>query len=159
MTREAVIVAAKRTAVGKSKKGTTRNWRSDDMAATVIKALMAEVGDKLDPQEIDDVIIGCAMPEGSQGLNFARSISILAGLPVDPDAGMQPRGYRLLSRVPRLGDELIHTIVGQFGNLQKIMRVTPSELAEVTGMGESRARAVKENLARLAESSILDRYA
>jgi acetyl-CoA acyltransferase len=83
MTREAVIVAAKRTAVGKSKKGTTRNWRSDDMAASVIKALMAEVGDKLDPQEIDDVIIGCAMPEGSQGLNFARSISILAGLPVD----------------------------------------------------------------------------
>ena len=83
MTREAVIVAAKRTAVGKSKKGTTRNWRSDDMAASVIKALLAEVGDKLDPQEIDDVIIGCAMPEGSQGLNFARSISILAGLPVD----------------------------------------------------------------------------
>ena len=83
MTREAVIVAAKRTAVGKSKKGTTRNWRSDDMAASVIKALLAEVGDKLDPQEIDDVIIGCAMPEGAQGLNFARSISILAGLPVD----------------------------------------------------------------------------
>jgi acetyl-CoA acyltransferase len=83
MTREAVIVAAKRTAVGKSKKGTTRNWRSDDMAASVIKALLAEVGDKLDPNEIDDVIIGCAMPEGSQGLNFARSISILAGLPVD----------------------------------------------------------------------------
>jgi acetyl-CoA acyltransferase len=83
MTREAVIVAARRTAVGKSKKGVTRNWRSDDMAASVIKALLAEVGDKLDPQEIDDVIIGCAMPEGSQGLNFARSISILAGLPVD----------------------------------------------------------------------------
>lgn len=83
MTREAVIVAAKRTAVGKSKKGTTRNWRSDDMAAAVIRALMAETGGALDPQEIDDVIIGCAMPEGVQGLNFARSIAIRAGLPVE----------------------------------------------------------------------------
>jgi acetyl-CoA acyltransferase len=87
MTREAVIVAAKRTAVGKSKRGTTRNWRSDEMAATVIQALLAEMGGALDPQEIDDVIIGCAMPEGVQGLNFARSIAIRAGLPVDV-AGM-----------------------------------------------------------------------
>ncbi|PID84839.1 MAG: acetyl-CoA C-acyltransferase [Chloroflexi bacterium] len=83
MTREAVIVAAKRTAVGKSKRGTTRNWRSDEMAAAVIKALMAEVDGKLAPKMIDDVIIGCAMPEGVQGLNFARSIAIRAGLPVD----------------------------------------------------------------------------
>ena len=58
MTREAVIVAAKRTAVGKSKRGVTRNWRSDDMAAAVIRALMAETGGVLDPMEIDDVIIG-----------------------------------------------------------------------------------------------------
>ena len=56
MTREAVIVAARRTAVGKSKKGTTRNWRSDDMAAAVIRALMADVGQALDPQEIDDAV-------------------------------------------------------------------------------------------------------
>jgi acetyl-CoA acyltransferase len=83
MTREAVIVAARRTAVGKSKRGVTRNWRSDDMAAAVIRALMAEVGGALDPLEIDDVIIGCAMPEGVQGLNFARSIAIRAGLPVE----------------------------------------------------------------------------
>lgn len=83
MTREAVIVAARRTAVGKSKRGTTRNWRSDDMAAAVIRALMAEMGDALDPMEIDDVVMGCAMPEGPQGLNFARSIAIQAGLPVE----------------------------------------------------------------------------
>jgi acetyl-CoA acyltransferase len=83
MTREAVIVAARRTAVGKSKKGVTRNWRSDDMAAAVIKALLEDVGAALDPQEVDDVIIGCAMPEGVQGLNFARAIAIRAGLPVD----------------------------------------------------------------------------
>lgn len=81
--REAVIVAASRTAVGKGKRGTTRNVRSDDMAATVIKDLLAQTKDKLDPEQIDDIIIGCAMPEGAQGLNFARSIGVLSGLPID----------------------------------------------------------------------------
>ncbi len=82
MTREAVIVAISRTAVGKSKKGTTRNWRSDEMAAAVIKDLLQKA-EALDPAEVDDVIIGCAMPEGAQGLNFGRSIALRAGLPVD----------------------------------------------------------------------------
>ena len=82
----------------------------------------------------------------------------LTGAAYDPDGPLQPRGFRLLARVPRLGEDTISQIVEHFGNLQKIMRVTPVELAEVTGMGESRARGVKENLARLAESSILDRY-
>lgn len=84
--REAVIVAASRTAVGKSKRGTTRNLRSDDMAAAVIRDLMAQTEGRLDPMLIDDVIIGCAMPEGAQGLNFARSIGILSGLPVEVPA-------------------------------------------------------------------------
>ncbi|HID53520.1 MAG TPA: acetyl-CoA C-acyltransferase, partial [Anaerolineae bacterium] len=82
MTREAVIVAISRTAVGKSKKGTTRNWRSDEMAAAVIKDLMKKA-EALNPTDIDDVIIGCAMPEGAQGLNFGRSIALRAGLPVE----------------------------------------------------------------------------
>ena len=82
MTREAVIVAASRTAVGKAKRGTTRNWRSDEMAAAVIQELMRQA-EGLDPQDIDDVIMGCAMPEGAQGLNFARTIALRAGLPVD----------------------------------------------------------------------------
>ncbi|MBP9502811.1 MAG: acetyl-CoA C-acyltransferase [Candidatus Promineofilum sp.] len=82
MTREAVIVAGSRTAVGKSKRGTTRNWRSDEMAAAVIQDLMRKAP-ALDPAEIDDVIIGCAMPEGAQGLNFARTIALRAGLPVE----------------------------------------------------------------------------
>jgi acetyl-CoA acyltransferase len=81
--REAVIVAAARTAVGKAKKGVTRNVRSDDMAAAVINDLFRQTEGKLDPAEVDDVIIGCAMPEGSQGLNFARVISLRAGLPVE----------------------------------------------------------------------------
>ena len=81
--REAVIVAASRTAVGKAKKGVSRSARSDDMAAVVIEDLMRQTGGKLDPYEIDDVSIGCAMPEGSQGLNFARVIGLRAGLPVE----------------------------------------------------------------------------
>ncbi len=81
--REAVIVAMSRTAVGKSKKGVTRSTRSDEMAAVVIGDLMQQTGGRLDPNEIDDVIIGCAMPEGAQGLNFARVISLRAGLPVE----------------------------------------------------------------------------
>ena len=82
MTREALIVAGSRTAVGKSKRGTTRNWCSDDMAAAVIQDILRKAP-ALDPAEIDDVIIGCAMPEGAQGLNFARSIALRAGLPVE----------------------------------------------------------------------------
>ena len=81
--RQAVIVAASRTAVGKAVRGNTRNARSDDMAAAVIADLLAKAGDRLDPQDIDDVIMGCAMPEGSQGMNFARVIALRAGLPVD----------------------------------------------------------------------------
>jgi acetyl-CoA acyltransferase len=82
MSREAVIVAGLRTAVGKARRGTTQNWRSDEMAAAVVKALLARLPG-LDPAQVDDVVIGCAMPESSQGLNFARSIALRAGLPVD----------------------------------------------------------------------------
>jgi acetyl-CoA acyltransferase len=81
--REAVIVAATRTAVGKARRGVTANSRSDEMAAAVITELMKQTDGKLEPAEIDDVIIGCAMPEGSQGLNFARVIALRSGLPVD----------------------------------------------------------------------------
>src|SRR5215468_1552834 len=83
MVREAVIVAAARTAVGKAKKGTTKDTRADEMAVAVINDIMRQVGDRLDPTLIDDVSLGCAMPEGSQGLNMARLITLRAGLPVD----------------------------------------------------------------------------
>jgi acetyl-CoA acyltransferase len=84
--REAVIVAATRTAVGKAKRGTTRHVRSDDMAATVIRELLRQTEDRLDPALIDDVIIGCAMPESAQGLNMARQIVFRSELPVDVPA-------------------------------------------------------------------------
>ena len=79
--REAVIVEGVRTAVGRAKKGTTRNARAEDMMATVIQELLART--EIDPMEIEDVIVGCAMPEASQGLNIARQVVLRSGLPVD----------------------------------------------------------------------------
>jgi acetyl-CoA acyltransferase len=78
--REAVIVAATRTAVGKAPNGTLRETRPDEMAAAVIAELMKRVP-TLKPDEIEDVIIGCAFPEGEQGLNMARVAAMRAGLP------------------------------------------------------------------------------
>ncbi len=82
---DAVIVSAVRTAVGKAPKGTLSTVRPDEMAATVIaEALKRAPG--LDPAEVDDVILGCAMPEGEQGLNVARIASLRAGVPVEASA-------------------------------------------------------------------------
>ncbi len=83
--RDAVIVSAVRTAVGKAPKGTLRDTRPDEMGAAVIKEALARVPG-LDPSEIEDVIMGCAMPEAEQGMNVARSAAIRAGLPVGTSA-------------------------------------------------------------------------
>ncbi|HVA17005.1 MAG TPA: acetyl-CoA C-acyltransferase [Candidatus Dormibacteraeota bacterium] len=83
--REAVIVSSVRTAVGKAFKGTLRAARPDDLAATVMREAIARVPG-LDPKEIEDVILGCAMPEAEQGMNVARIASIRAGLPVEASA-------------------------------------------------------------------------
>jgi len=69
-----------------------------------------------------------------------------------------PRGYRLLSRIPRLPAGVIERLVDRFGNLPRIMEATIAELDDVEGIGESRARAIQEGLRRLAEASLLDRY-
>jgi len=83
--REVVIVAANRTAVGKAKKGTLAYFRPDDMAGQLIKDLLKRVP-QLNPIEIDDVILGCAMPEAEQGMNVAKVSAAIAGLPVDVPA-------------------------------------------------------------------------
>jgi len=83
--KEAVIVAAARTAVGKAGKGTLRSTRPDDLAALVIQDLLRRTPG-LDPADIEDVIIGCAMPEGPQGMNVARIAALRAGLPVTSSA-------------------------------------------------------------------------
>ena len=78
--RDAVIVAATRTAIGKAKRGSLATTRSDEMAAEVIRELLKRT-EGLDPAEIDDVILGCAFPEGEQGMNMGRMVALRAGLP------------------------------------------------------------------------------
>ena len=78
--REAVIVSAVRTAVGKAYKGTLRAMRPDDMAAVVIREAIARVPG-LKAEEVEDIILGCAMPEAEQGMNVARIAALRAGLP------------------------------------------------------------------------------
>jgi acetyl-CoA acyltransferase len=83
--QDAVIVSAMRTAVGKAPKGTLSVMRPDELGAVAIKAALDKVPG-LDPASIDDVIIGCAMPEGEQGMNVARISSLRAGIPVEASA-------------------------------------------------------------------------
>ncbi|QDI91353.1 acetyl-CoA C-acetyltransferase [Salicibibacter halophilus] len=99
--KEAVIVAGARTPVGKAQKGTLAQTRPDDYAAVTIQETLKRAGD-YDPSEIDDVVIGCAMPEAEQGMNMARNISALAELPYTVPAatinrycasGLQSIGY------------------------------------------------------------------
>jgi diadenylate cyclase len=74
------------------------------------------------------------------------------------DAAVSPRGYRLLARVPRLPGAVIDRLVDHFGGLQKLLAASIDDLQAVEGVGENRARSVREGLSRLAESSILERY-
>ena len=76
--REVVVVGAVRTAVGQGAAGTLRTTRPDDLAAVAIKGALERVP-QLDPSEIEDVIIGCAMPEGEQGMNVARMARFARG--------------------------------------------------------------------------------
>src|SRR4028118_2358765 len=83
--KEAVIVSAVRTAVGKAPKGTLKNTRPDDLGAAAIREAVNRA-EGLDASQIDDVIMGCAFPEAEQGMNVARTAAIEAGLPVEVSA-------------------------------------------------------------------------
>jgi len=78
--REVIVAAARRTAVGKAPRGTLRHTRPDDLGAAVVRGLLAD-HPALDPARVGDVIMGCAMPEGEQGMNVGRNIALMAGLP------------------------------------------------------------------------------
>jgi diadenylate cyclase len=91
-------------------------------------------------------------------------LRVVAGLlhlsaEMDLDSALQPRGYRLLSKIPRLPETIAEHVVERFGTLPKVMRASISDLVGVEGVGEARARAIKDGLSRVAETSILDRYA
>jgi diadenylate cyclase len=98
---------------------------------------------------------------GTEELLDLKAVSSALHLPrnmSDLDAHVEPRGYRLLARLPRVPEPVVTGIVARFGTLQKVLRATVDELADIPGVDDSRARAIKEGLSRLAETSILDRY-
>ena len=74
------------------------------------------------------------------------------------DLPVSPKGFRLLAKVPRLPNLVVERLVEHFGGLQKLLAATIDDLQAVDGVGEARARSVREGLSRLAESSILERY-
>lgn len=85
MNNEAYIVSSVRTAVGKAKRGTLRETRPEEMGAAAVKGALARVKG-LSPEMVNDLLIGCAMPEGEQGMNISRLIGFKAGLPVESSA-------------------------------------------------------------------------
>jgi diadenylate cyclase len=100
--------------------------------------------ESLSPTELVDV----AAVARSMGLGASEHL----------DAAVTPRGYRLLAKVPRLPSTVIDRLVEHFGSLQKLLSASIDDLQAVEGVGELRARSVREGLSRLAESSILERY-
>ena len=108
---------------------------------------------------LDDVLGALAELDTEELLDLgavaeALSLPVTNGL----DTPLQPHGYRLLHKIPRVPEAVAEHVVSRFGNLQKIMRASMPDLDDVEGVGEVRARAIKDGLSRLAETSILERY-
>ena len=108
---------------------------------------------------VEDVLVDLDELSPTDLLDLA-SVARALGYPSDDslDTAVSPRGYRLLARVPRLPNLVVDRLVGHFGSLQKLLAAGIDDLQAVEGVGESRARSVREGLSRLAESSILERY-
>jgi diadenylate cyclase len=112
------------------------------------------------PRTIDQVLTDLRALSATELLDLS-AVARCYGLPTSPDAldsPVSPRGYRLLNRVPRLPSGIIDRLVDHFGGLQKLLAATIEDLLAVEGVGEARARGIREGLSRLAETSILDRY-
>ncbi|SDD85369.1 diadenylate cyclase [Sanguibacter gelidistatuariae] len=117
-----------------------------------------EVGRK--DRSVQDVLAALAVLDSTELLDLSL-IGRVLGLPGGGealDAAVAPHGYRLLSKVPRLPATIVGRLVVHFGGLQKLLAATIEDLIAVDGVGEQRARSVREGLSRLAESSILERY-
>ena len=115
-----------------------------------------------DPQRATTDVLASLDAVPAESLLDLDTLGDAIGLPLDrhgPDMGVQPRGYRLLSRIPRLPAPVVNKLVDRFTSLQGLMDATLDDLDEVEGIGETRARSIKEGLARLAETSFLERYA
>jgi diadenylate cyclase len=116
---------------------------------------------KADRRSVVDSAIAQLAHLSSDELADASRVAEILGLPStfhDTESGVEPRGYRLLYRLPRFSDAIIERIVDRFVNLQQIMRASLGELEQVEGVGQARALSVKDGLTRLAEASIFERY-
>lgn len=113
-------------------------------------------GDRSVP--LDEVLLSLSALSTEDLIDPAELVNALRLPTAALDAAVAPRGYRMLSRIPRLPEQVIENIVNHFGSLQKIMRATIEDLDDVEGVGATRATAIKEGLSRLAESAILERY-
>jgi diadenylate cyclase len=113
-------------------------------------------GDGVDARSVLTVLAGLE----TESLLDVREVAEVLNLPrgVGLDTSVQARGFRLLHKIPRLPESVADHVVARFSQLSKILRASVPDLVEVEGVGESRARAIKDGLARLAESSILERY-
>jgi diadenylate cyclase len=109
--------------------------------------------------ELTNVMRALATLDDEELLDLHEVAGVLhLGPGVGVDSALQPRGFRLLHKIPRLPEIVADHVVARFSNLQKIMRAGLTDLTEVEGVGDARARAIKEGLSRLAETSILERY-
>ncbi len=109
--------------------------------------------------ELADVMARLAVLDDDSLLDLQAVASVLHLPPhVGLDSAVQPRGFRILHKIPRLPESIGDHVVDRFSNLQKIMRASEADLVQVDGVGDARARAIKDGLARLAETSILERY-
>jgi diadenylate cyclase len=110
-------------------------------------------------RDLDDVLDMLSNLDDEQVLDLPSVAGVLdLGPSVGVDSALQPRGFRLLHKIPRLPEAVSDHVVARFSNLQKIMRAGIGDLTEVEGVGDARARAIKDGLSRLAETSILERY-
>ena len=112
-----------------------------------------------DQDRVDEAMVSLASLPTDEVLN-PNAVTAVLDLQegADLESSLQPRGYRLLSRIPRIPEPLVESIVSRYGALQKIMRATVEDLEAVPDVDPATARTIKDGLARLAESSILDRY-
>jgi diadenylate cyclase len=131
--------------------------------ADEIEGFVVELGTdgRLLALQLDEMLAGVEEARGLLVRDYLPATGRCYGLPTSPDAldsPVSPRGYRLLNRVPRLPAGIIDRLVDHFGGLQKLLAATIEDLLAVEGVGEARARGIREGLSRLAETSILDRY-
>ncbi len=132
----------------------------DELMAHVAdeRALVAQdyLGDRR--RKLDTVLDELGALSTDELLELERLAKTLAYDADELDRHVEPRGYRLLAKIPRLPDSVIAKLVKRFGSLQGVMGASLEDLDDVEGVGETRARSIREGLSRLAESSILERY-